>query len=124
MDAITCAKLSKALTIDIPFPNARLATIALRALHVDEELSPLVHRSLSIVSPSFQSPTPNPNVSEGTVLRAEYRATTNRLLRVAINGFMESLRVVIGVMEELDVEVFESNLKKDIITEHVQSNHS
>ena len=123
MDAITCAKLSKALTIDLPFPNARLATIALRALHVDEELSPLVHRSLSIISPSFQSPMMNSSISEDTVLRAEYRATTNRLLRVAINGFMESLGVVIGVMEELDVEVFESNSKKNIIAKNIHSNH-
>lgn len=40
-----------------------------------------------------------------TILRTEYRATTNRMLRVAVNGFMESLGVVLGVMEELDVDV-------------------
>ena len=40
-----------------------------------------------------------------TVLRTEYTATTNRMLRVAVNGFMESLGVVIGIMEELDVDV-------------------
>ena len=34
-----------------------------------------------------------------------YSATTNRMLRVAVNGFMESLGVVLGVMEELDVDV-------------------
>ena len=39
------------------------------------------------------------------VLRAEYKATTNRMLRVAVNGFMESLGVVLGIMEELDVDV-------------------
>ncbi|EPQ65208.1 hypothetical protein BGT96224_A21210 [Blumeria graminis f. sp. tritici 96224] len=65
----------------------------------------------------------NSSISEDTVLRAEYRATTNRLLRVAINGFMESLGVVIGVMEELDVEVFESNSKKNITAKNVHSNH-
>lgn len=27
------------------------------------------------------------------------------MLRVAVNGFMESLSVVLGVMEELDVDV-------------------
>lgn len=42
-----------------------------------------------------------------TVLRIEYKATTNRMLRVAVNGFMESLGVVLGVMEELDVDVLE-----------------
>ena len=40
-----------------------------------------------------------------TVLRTGYKATTNRMLRVAVNGFMESLGVVLGVMEELDVDV-------------------
>jgi len=38
-------------------------------------------------------------------LRTEYKATTNRMLRVAVNGFMESLGVVLQVMEELDVDV-------------------
>lgn len=42
-----------------------------------------------------------------TVLRTEYRATTNRMLRVAVNGFMESLGVVLQMMEELDVDVLE-----------------
>ncbi|KAK1061157.1 hypothetical protein LTR12_004820 [Friedmanniomyces endolithicus] len=40
-----------------------------------------------------------------TVLRVAYKATTNRMLRVAVNGFFESLGVVIQVMEELDVDV-------------------
>ena len=47
-----------------------------------------------------------PSSPEETVLRVEYKATTNRMLRVAVNGFMESLGVVLGVMEELDVDVF------------------
>jgi EKC/KEOPS complex subunit PCC1/LAGE3 len=42
-----------------------------------------------------------------TVLRTEYAATTNRMLRVAVNGFMESLGVVLEVMEMLDVDVLE-----------------
>ena len=42
---------------------------------------------------------------EMSVLRTEYKATTNRMLRVAVNGFMESVGVVLGVMEELDVDV-------------------
>lgn len=40
-----------------------------------------------------------------TVLEVQYSATTNRMLRVAVNGFMESLGVVLGVMEELDIDV-------------------
>ena len=34
-----------------------------------------------------------------------YKATTNRMLRVAVNGFFESLGVVVGCMTELDVDV-------------------
>ncbi|TVY38929.1 hypothetical protein LSUB1_G005508 [Lachnellula subtilissima] len=88
------------LTIDLPLPTARLASAALQALRVDKELSPLVCRSFSTIFP-FEGG----DGSEETVLRTEYKATTNRMLRVAVNGFMESLSVVLGVMEELDVDV-------------------
>lgn len=95
-------------TIDIPLPTARLASAAQQALQVDKELSPLVCRSFSTISPSSsvpQDPTsPSPGAAQ-TILRTEYKATTNRMLRVAVNGFMESLSVVLGVMEELDVDV-------------------
>lgn len=47
------------------------------------------------------------------MLRTEYRATTNRMLRVAVNGFMESLSVVLGVMEELDVDVLGVETEKE-----------
>ncbi|KAF4637714.1 hypothetical protein G7Y89_g367 [Cudoniella acicularis] len=90
------------LTIDLPLPTARLASAAMQALRVDKELSPLVRRSFSTISPTSHS-------SEETVLRTEYKATTNRMLRVAVNGFMESLGVVLGVMEELDVDVLGSD---------------
>jgi EKC/KEOPS complex subunit PCC1/LAGE3 len=56
-------------------------------------LSPLVRRSFSQL--------------EGSVLRTEYKATTNRMLRVAVNGFMESVGVVLSVMEELDADVLD-----------------
>jgi EKC/KEOPS complex subunit PCC1/LAGE3 len=45
-----------------------------------------------------------------TVLRTEYKATTNRMLRVAVNSFMDSLAVVLNVMEELDVDVLAAEL--------------
>ena len=41
-------------------------------------------------------------------MRAEYSATTNRMLRVAVNSFMDSVALVLEVMEELDVDVIES----------------
>jgi EKC/KEOPS complex subunit PCC1/LAGE3 len=42
---------------------------------------------------------------EKSVLQTNYKATTNRMLRVAVNGFFDSLGVIMQVMEELDVDV-------------------
>lgn len=113
-------------TVHIPFPAARLAKIALRALAVDEELSPLVHRAF-FVEPSTASPagfSPSPRTGgalhlaidqqraidkEGSVLVTQYSATTNRMLRVAVNGFFESLGVVMACIRELDVEVVDAD---------------
>jgi EKC/KEOPS complex subunit PCC1/LAGE3 len=98
-------------TIDVPLPTARLASSALRALEVDQELSPLVRRSFTLSAPAALGGTNSDGGHEQaaevkTVLRTEYKATTNRMLRVAVNGFMESLVLILGVMEELDVDVF------------------
>jgi len=86
------------ITIDTPLPTARLADAALQTLSVDQELSPLVRREFQVISPSTSS-------SEKSVLRTIYSATTNRMLRVSVNGFFESLRVVLQVIEELDADV-------------------
>ncbi|KAK6432772.1 hypothetical protein LTR95_011056 [Oleoguttula sp. CCFEE 5521] len=94
------------LTIHTPFPTERLAQIALRSLSVDEELSPLVQRSFFLVDGSATSRGTCSSDSQ-SVLKTEYRATTNRMLRVAVNGFFESLIVIIQVMEELDVDVIQ-----------------
>ena len=59
-----------------------------------------MRRDLSLVEPEGTTST-----GETSVLQTTYRATTNRMLRVAVNGFMESLGVVLGVMHELDVDV-------------------
>jgi EKC/KEOPS complex subunit PCC1/LAGE3 len=80
-------------TLQIPFPTPHLARTASIAISVDAELSPLVRRSFSITS------------AEPSVLQVNYAATTNRMLRVAVNGFIESVSVVIGVMKDLDVDV-------------------
>jgi EKC/KEOPS complex subunit PCC1/LAGE3 len=74
-------------------------------LSVDKELSPLVRRSFSAIPPPSSDDAAIVKSAEETVLRTEYKATTNRMLRVAVNGFMESLSVVLGVMEQLDVGV-------------------
>ncbi|KAI1253068.1 hypothetical protein MGN70_005276 [Eutypa lata] len=89
------------LTVDVPFPTPRLASIALKALQVDKELSSLVRRTFSVET----SDEPSLEGVKGNILRTEYRATTNRMLRVAVNSFMESLNLVIEVMEELDEDV-------------------
>ena len=116
--------------ISVPLPTHRLASSALRALSVDAEISPLVHRSFSLASSdaSYSDSSNGSRIADAkaplngdgalaleagcavddeelTILRTEYKATTNRMLRVAVNGFMESLGVVLGVMEELDVDV-------------------
>ncbi|KAK3942142.1 EKC/KEOPS complex subunit LAGE3 [Diplogelasinospora grovesii] len=97
------------LTINVPFPDARLASVALRALRVDKELSPLVHRDLSTVAADNAK-----TDDDATVLRVEYKATTNRMLRVAVNSFMDSLSLVLEVMEEMDVDILECRKKEQI----------
>ncbi|KAK7425652.1 hypothetical protein QQZ08_007868 [Neonectria magnoliae] len=86
-------------TLDIPLPTPRLATSALKVLQVDPELSQLVTRDFSVV-PALQS-----SDGDSRVLKVEYKATTNRMLRVAVNSFMDSLKLVLEVMEQLDTDV-------------------
>lgn len=84
---------------------------------MDEELSPLVRRTFSLRTPSDTSSFTTDGdgggdggevVGEKVVLVTAYKATTNRMLRVAVNGFLESLGVVLGVMQELDVDVLKA----------------
>lgn len=119
----------------IPFPTNRLATAALRTLSVDQELSPLVKRSFSLVEPASSlnsdpqpapidaslwdtppvqspeapsdivKPVGGPQDERKTVLKTDYKATTNRMLRVSVNGFFESLGTIMQTMEELDLDV-------------------
>lgn len=77
-----------------------MASVALQALRVDKELSSLVKRDLSVVA--------SEGSSESSFLRVEYKAATNRMLRVAVNSFFESLALVLEVQEELDVDVVEA----------------
>ncbi|KAL1857223.1 hypothetical protein Plec18167_004700 [Paecilomyces lecythidis] len=101
------------LIISLPLPTNRLAFSALRALQVDQELSPYVRRDFELVVPDETVTATSKEEEEAkTVLKTTYRATTNRMLRVAVNGFMESLGVVLGVMEELDVDVLKQELGK------------
>jgi EKC/KEOPS complex subunit PCC1/LAGE3 len=61
---------------------------------VDKELSNLVTRDFSTVASAGSS--------EQAVLRVEYKAATNRMLRVAVNAFLDNLGLVTEVMEGLD----------------------
>lgn len=71
------------------------ATVVSSGVHLNEEAS-------------WSAVTDGTEASERlTVLHTEYKATTNRMLRVAVNGFMESLGVVLGIMEELDIDVLD-----------------
>ncbi|KAJ9638919.1 hypothetical protein H2199_006780 [Coniosporium tulheliwenetii] len=102
------------LTLRIPFHSAHFASTARRALQVDEELSPLVRRSFSLESPSSSSSSSENAEGEKSVLQVVYSATTNRMLRVAVNGFFESVGVVLGVMEELDVDTLDQPGKESV----------
>jgi EKC/KEOPS complex subunit PCC1/LAGE3 len=63
-----------------------------------------VRRSFNLTTPS-SSTDADADAAEKNVLQVNYAATTNRMLRVAVNGFIESIGVVIGVMKDLDVDV-------------------
>lgn len=94
--------------LNVPFPTARLATTALKAIQVDPELSPLVRRQLTVVpAPTSTQGSPSGGDADVRLLEVQYRATTNRMLRVAVNGFMESLKLVVEVMEQLDTDVLD-----------------
>lgn len=96
--------ISRLSELKVPFPTSRLASTALQSIQVDPELSPLVRRHLSLVP---LDDTANATTSDDgpQVLLVDYRATTNRMLRVAVNSFMDSLKLVIEVMEQLDEDV-------------------
>lgn len=115
---ITHTNFGKLSTISLPLPTNRLASSAMRALGVDAELSPFVRRTFALETPTTEVPSEprekkqkqDPEESK-TVLKTTYSATTNRMLRVSVNGFMESLGVVLGVMAELDVDVLKAEME-------------
>lgn len=98
----------------MPFPDERLANVALRALSVDKELSPLADRTFDVVEPAEHQANGDAADSSKTTLRVTYRATTNRMLRVSVNGFFESLRLVVQVMEDLDMDVCMNEGKEEL----------
>lgn len=77
----------------------------MKALGVDKELSPLVRRSFSTLAADGGG---DESSAQTNVLRVHYKATTNRMLRVSVNSFMDSLALILEVMEKLDVDVLEA----------------
>lgn len=94
----------------MPFPTARLSSVARQALAVDKELSPLVRRDFSTVAGPLGGAGSEQHDAAACILRVHYRATTNRMLRVSVNSFMDSLALVLEVMEKLDADVLEAQL--------------
>ncbi|KAJ9100371.1 hypothetical protein QFC20_005437 [Naganishia adeliensis] len=92
-------------TLKIPFKSAQHADIARRVILVDRELSAhLVERSL---------------VVEDNVLIATYRTATVRLLRLATNGFIENLQLVIRTIQQFappaELEQSSENVTQDAV---------
>jgi EKC/KEOPS complex subunit PCC1/LAGE3 len=89
-----------------------LASAALQALQVDKELSTFVRRDFTLTTSESSDITDASAETEDnkTVLKTTYWATTNRMLRVSVNGFMESIALILGVMQELDIDVLKEEL--------------
>ena len=54
----------------------------------------------------------SPVSDQDSIVRVEYKAATNRMLRVAVNSFLDSVALVIEVMENLDVDALDSQAPK------------
>ncbi|KAF3927331.1 hypothetical protein ABW21_db0202500 [Orbilia brochopaga] len=91
------ADLPHSLVLSVPLPSPRLAAILARSLAVDKELSPFVRRSFTVSDTSSDT------------LVIDYRAATARMLRVAVNGCMDSLNLALHVCQELDTDVLEQS---------------
>ncbi|KAJ2742189.1 hypothetical protein GGI20_004666 [Coemansia sp. BCRC 34301] len=79
------SELLHSITLNIQFADARLANIAKRSLSVDRELSEeKVSRSID---------------TQDSLLVATFRAETLRMLRVSVNGFMDSVILVTKTLE-------------------------
>ncbi|KAJ2777839.1 hypothetical protein GGI15_004381, partial [Coemansia interrupta] len=85
MEAVSFPHTTK---LTIPFTSARHATIACNSLSVDSELSSdKVQRTIS---------------TSDAQLLVTFSATTLRMLRVSINGFMDSLILVTKTLESFE----------------------
>ncbi|ETW83173.1 hypothetical protein HETIRDRAFT_426547 [Heterobasidion irregulare TC 32-1] len=78
------------ISLRIPFATTKHATIAKQVLEVDRELQPhAVKRELAV---------------EGDVLVATFSTLTVRLARLTLNGFLESVDLVVRTISEFGEE--------------------
>ncbi|CAN6629287.1 EKC/KEOPS complex subunit Pcc1p [Trichomonascus vanleenenianus] len=78
------------LSVDVPFISERQAYVAIKSLSPDPELRPDQFRKTLTLAKN--------------VLHVEFEAASDRSLRVGVNGFFDSLNVVIECIEELNPE--------------------
>ncbi|KAF9958702.1 hypothetical protein BGZ72_011069 [Mortierella alpina] len=84
------AALNERLTIQIPFPSSRLATVAASVLDVDKDLKPEVSRR-------FIS-------TQDNMLILDFQTSTLKLLRTVVNSSMEMVQMVVNTMGAFDTE--------------------
>ncbi|KAG0251395.1 hypothetical protein BG011_007630 [Mortierella polycephala] len=88
--ATTATALHERLTLQIPFPSSRLATIAAQVLDVDKDLKPEVSRR--IIS------------TQDNILTLDFQTSTLKLLRTVVNSSMEMVQMVVNTMGSFDTE--------------------
>ncbi|KAF9431775.1 hypothetical protein BGZ76_011717 [Entomortierella beljakovae] len=91
MATTTTTTLNERLTVQIPFPSARLAKIAADVLDVDKDLKPEVSRRII--------------TTQDNILSLEFQTSTLKLLRTVVNSAMEMTQMVISTMGSFDTEV-------------------
>jgi EKC/KEOPS complex subunit PCC1/LAGE3 len=78
------------VTVEIPFPSTKHATIVKQVIEVDAELNPqAVKRELSV---------------QENKLTATFRTLTVRLARLTVNAFLENVDLVVRTMEHFGQE--------------------
>ncbi|CAO3668029.1 unnamed protein product [Rhizopus stolonifer] len=77
--------MDNTVTLEIPFSNERLATVAARVLNVDKELKP--NQVKRIIS------------TKENMLLVRFECYTTKMLRVSVNSFLEYLIMVTRTMD-------------------------
>ncbi|KAK9368112.1 CTAG/Pcc1 family [Lipomyces kononenkoae] len=89
------------LTLTIPFETARQTEIAYNAISPDPQLKP--DEFTQVLSITEACDPGDQSIPSRIILVAEFEAASERVLRVGVNGFLDSLGVVIGCLKDLDL---------------------